>query len=185
MSRAPQVGQIIAVRLGDDEYAGEVVEVTEESITLAIRVEHDPASVLPATGSITWKGKRKQAFSHAEMSCITTVRVRLPRSKPKPARIERRIAVDVWEKPGSQTLIASGYTRDLTGDHAELDLNHPLPPGSLVEVALYLGKEILRVPAHVEAAPEGQPATVRFDPAARARGQLTRYIFAHLRTETP
>jgi hypothetical protein len=179
------VGQIIAVRLGDDEYAGEVVEVTEESITLAIRVEHDPASVLPATGSVTWKGKRKQAFGHAEMTCLTTVRVCLPRPKPKAARIDRRIAVDVWEKPGSQNLIASGYTRDLTGDHADLDLNHPLPPDALVEVALYLGKDLLRVPAHVEASPEGKKPTVRFDPTAQARSQLTRYIFAHLRQEKP
>lgn len=185
MSRSPQVGQTLSVRLGDDDYAGEVVEVTEDAITLAIRVEHDPRSVLPATGSVTWKGKRKQAFGHAEMSCLTTVLVRLPRPKAKPARIERRIAVDVWEKPGSQTLLASGFTRDLTGDRAELDLNHPLPPDVTVEVALYLGKDVLRIPAHVEAASPGLPTRVQFDPTSAARGQLTRYIFAHLRQAKP
>ncbi|MNK77092.1 hypothetical protein D3C87_966840 [compost metagenome] len=185
MSRSPQVGQTLSVRLGDDDYAGEVVEVTEEAITLAIRVEHDPRSVLPATGSVTWKGKRKQAFSHAEMSCLTTVLVRLPRPQAKPARIDRRIAVDIWEKPGSQNLLASGYTRDLTGDRAELDLNHPLPPDATVEVALYLGKDVLRIPAHVAPAPADQPTTLHFDPTSAARSTLTRYIFAHLRREKP
>jgi len=185
MSRSPQVGQILSVRLGDDDYAGEVVEVTEDAITLAIRVEHDPSSVLPATGSVTWKGKRKQSFGHAEMSCLTTVLVRLPRPKAKPARIDRRIAVDVWETPGSQTLLASGFTRDLTGDRAELELNHALPPEALVEVALYLGKEILRIPAHVDPASRALAPTVHFDPTSAARGQLTRYIFAHLRQAKP
>ena len=185
MSRSPQVGQILSVRLGDDDYAGEVVEVTEDAITLAIRVEHDPSSVLPATGAVTWKGKRKQSFGHAEMSCLTTVLVRLPRPKAKPARIERRIAVDVWEKPGSQTLLASGFTRDLTGDRAELDLNQALPSGAMVEVALYLGKDILRIPAQVVPAAPGLPTAVRFDPTSAARGQLTRYIFAQIRQAHP
>lgn len=184
MSRSPQVGQIIAVRLGDEEYSGTVVDVTAEAITLAIQVDHDPESVLPAAGSVTWKGQRQQSFGHAEMTCVTTVRITLPRSKPKPARLDRRIAVDVWEKPGSQTLIASGFTRDLTGDHADLELNHPLPSDDLVEVALYLGKDLLRIPAHV-ARREGNQATVRFEPTAAARSQLTRHIFAQLRQEHP
>ena len=186
MSRAPQVGQIIAVRLGDDEYAGEVVEVTEDQIVVAVRVEHDPRSVLPAKGSITWKGKRMQAFGHPEMSCVTTVRVTLPRSKPKPARIDRRIAVDVWEKPGSNTLVASGFTQDVTGDRALLDLNRPLIEGSTVDVALYLGKDVLRIPARVDSVSSGRNvsrAAVSFDPAAEARSKLTRYIFAQLRPQ--
>ncbi len=188
MSRSPQVGQIIAVRLGDEEHAGEVVEVTEDSLTIAVRVEHDPRSVLPDAGSVTWKGKRTQAFGHAEMSCLTTVLIRLPRPKPKAARIDRRIAVDVWEAPGSNNLLASGFTHDLTGDRAGLDLNRPLPPDATVEVALYLSKELLRIPAVVEACANAGgvfKATVRFDPAAPARSKLTRHIFAQLRPEKP
>ncbi len=185
MSRAPQVGQTIAVRLGDEEYSGEIVEVTEEAITIAIRVEHDPRSVLPATGSVTWKGKRTQAFGHGDMRCLTTVQVCLPRPKPKPARIDQRIAVDVWEKPGSQNLIASGFTQDLTGERAHLDLNRPLPADVPVEVTLYLGKDALRIPAHVEPAPTGKKATVRFEPTAAARSKLTRYIFGQIRQAKP
>jgi hypothetical protein len=188
MSRSPRVGQIIAVRLGDEEYAGELVEVTEDSLTIAIRVEHDPRSVLPDTGSVTWKGKRVQTFGHAEMSCLTTVHVRLPRPKPPPARIDRRIAVDVWAHAGSNHLVASGFTQDLTGDGAHLDLNRSLPLDAGVEVSLYLGKDVLRVPARVEASAGGggsATASVRFDPTAAARSRLTRYIFAHLRQDQP
>lgn len=192
MSRSPRMGQIIAVRLGDEEYAGEVIEVSEDAITLAIRVEHDPRSVLPAAGSVTWRGKRVQNFGHAEMSCLTTVHVRLPIAKPQPLRLDRRIAVDVWEAPGSNTLSASGFTQDLTGDRAALELNRPLPLGATVDVALYLGKDVLRVPARVESSASASGRTgqsvktiVRFEPTAAARSQLTRYIFAQIRREAP
>lgn len=184
MSRSPQVGQIIAVRLGEEDYPGEVVAVTPEAITLAVRVEHDPASVLPATGSVTWSGRRKQAFGHAEMTCVTTVQITLPRPKATRPKLEQRLAVDVWEKPGSQNLVASGFTLALTGDQAELELNHPLPTDGHVDVALYLGKELLRIPAQVSAQ-KGNRVTVRFDPTAPTRSQLTRYIFAHLRQNRP
>lgn len=186
MPRTPRLGQIIPVRLGDDEYPGEVVDVTEDAITLAIRVEHDPRSVLPATGSVTWKGGRGQDFGHAEMNCLTTVTVRLPRPKAKPPRLERRIAVDVWEAPGSQDLIASGFTRNLTGERAELELNRTLPTDAPIEVTLYLGKDALRIPARAEAAPaDGNQVSILFEPTAAARTQLTRYIFSQIRRGTP
>lgn len=188
MSRSPRLGQIVTVRLGDEDYAGELVEVTEETLTIAIRVEHDPRSVLPATGSVTWGGNRPQTFGHEALSCLTTVHVRLPRSKPQAARIDRRIAVDVWEQAGSTHLIASGFTQALTGDAAQLELNRPLPEGSTVEVSLYLGKDVLRIPAAVETSAGGSgeaTASVRFDPTAAARSRLTRYIFARLRQARP
>lgn len=188
MSRAPRLGQIITVRLGDEDYAGELVEVTEEALVIAIRVEHDPRSVLPATGSVAWPGKRSQAFGHAEMSCLTTVHVRLPRTKPQAPRIDRRIAVDIWEAATANNLIASGFTQDLTGDAAQLELNRPLPQGAEVEVSLYLGKDVLRIPASVEASAGksgAATAAVRFDPTAAARSRLTRYIFARLRQTHP
>lgn len=186
-SRGPRLGQSVTVQLGGEDYEGHVVEVTEDHVVVAIEVSHDPADVLPAQGSVTWKGKRPQAFGHGEMTCLTTVRVTLPRSKPRPVRLDRRLAVDLRDASDSTTgLLATGFTCEVTGDRALLELNHPVPPGLSVEIALYFPRDLLALPATVESsAPEGeiQHVVVRFDPASEARGKLTRLIFAHLRSE--
>lgn len=191
------VGQMVVVRLGDGEYAGEVTLVSPDRVEVTVRLRHDPpASVPQGGGTITFGDGRQQPFSPSSLSLFTTLVIALSTDetqmpiseKRRFLRIDRRVPVHVRQGEGEESrLIASGATRDLSGGGTQLELEAPLEVGALFQLTLFLPDESVQIPARVLRTTRQRGGSywisMAFEGLTEAeRSRIIRYIFARLRS---
>ncbi len=176
----PKPGSLAVVSWQGEEVVGEVVRVDATHATVAIRIPHDAASMLPPEGRITWADGRQQPFLRAQATAVTVVEIAVPLEELAPegraeVHLRRRVAVDVRSIPEGR-LLASGHTQTLSGAGARLELNRPLTPDDRVRLSLFLPEGVIKLEAKVLRSEDG-PSLVTFrDVSDTVRAQLERYL---------
>lgn len=178
--KAPRPGSLAVVTWEGEEVVGEVVRVDATHATVAIRIPHDVASMLPPQGRITWADGRQQPFLRGQASAVTVVEIAVPLAElasesRAEVHLRRRVAVDVRSIPEGR-LLASGHTQTLSGAGARLELNRPLKADERVRLSLLLPEGVVKLEAKVLRSDDG-PALVTFqDVSDSVRSQLERYL---------
>lgn len=176
--RAPVPGSLAIVAWQGEEVVGEVLRVDASHATVAIRIPHDAASMLPPEGVITWADGRQQPFLRGQATATTVVEIVVPLSDLAPesrseVHLRRRVAVDVRSHPEGR-LLASGHTQTLSGGGAHLELNRPLKVDERVRLSLFLPEGVVKLEARVL---RSEPAIVTFQDVSDAvRAELERYL---------
>lgn len=177
---APVPGSLAIVAWQGEEVVGEVLRVDATHATVAIRIPHDAASMLPPEGVITWADGRQQHFQRAQATAVTVVEIAVPLSDLAPesrqeVHLRRRVAVDVRSHPEGR-LLASGHTQTLSGAGARLDLNRPLKAGERIRLSLFLPEGVVKIEAQALHSEQG-PTIVTFkDVSDVVRAELERYL---------
>lgn len=178
--RAPVPGSLAIVTWQGEEVVGEVLRVDATHATVAIRIPHDAASMLPPEGVITWADGRQQPFLRAQATAVTVVEISVPLAglaaeSRAEVHLRRRVAVDVRGLPEGR-LLASGHTQTLSGAGARLELNRPLKADERVRLSLFLPEGVVKIEALVLRSEQG-PALVTFkDVSDAVRSELERYL---------
>lgn len=175
----PRPGSLAVVAWQGEEVVGEVLRVDATHATVAIRIPHDAAAMLPPEGRITWADGREQTFLRAQAKAVTVVEIAVPLSElPAEARAEvhlrRRVAVDVRSVPEGR-LLASGHTQTLSGAGARLELNRALK-GGRVRLSLFLPEGVVKLDARVLAGDQGPTLATFQDVSDAVRAELERYL---------
>lgn len=177
---APRPGSLAIVAWQGEEVVGEVVRVDATHATVAIRIPHDVAAMLPPEGRITWADGREQKFLRGQATAVTVVEIAVPLSElaaesRAEVHLRRRVAVDVRSVPEGR-LLASGHTQTLSGAGARLELNRPLKADERVRLSLFLPEGVVKVEARALRSDQG-PTLVTFQDVSDAvREELDRYL---------
>ncbi|HEY9855683.1 MAG TPA: PilZ domain-containing protein [Stenomitos sp.] len=177
---APRPGSLAVVSWEGEEVVGEVVRVDATHATVAIRIPHDIAAILPPEGRITWANGRQQSFRRGQATAVTVVEIAVPLAELKEegraeVHLVRRVAVDVRSVPEGR-LVATGHTQTLSGAGARLELNRPLKPDERVRLSLFLPEGVVKLDALVLRSDQG-PVLVTFqDMSDVVRQELERYL---------
>lgn len=177
---APVPGSLAIVAWQGEEVVGEVLRVDATHATVAIRIPHDAAAMLPPEGLITWADGRQQRFLRAQATAVTVVEIAVPLSElveesRAEVHLRRRVAVDVRSVPEGR-LLASGHTQTLSGAGARLELNRPLKPDERIRLSLFLPEGVVKVEARALRSDPGATLVTFQEVADTVRAQLERYL---------